>query len=163
MLEFVNENDMSQKKVHAVCDLQLLFTSSTKTADNASLCWCLKAVYVGCEITASLQLGGVCEKAVLFSVFVCGRCLIVTLDCRNIDFWECVLSSARQKGNQSSCITHRGCNKQQTVHLCLSSLEKLLLYLLNEVWFKICPMFVGWISFKAFISLLLFKSGHCLH
>lgn len=58
MLEFVNENDMSQKKVHAVCDLQLLFTSSTKTADNASLCWCLKAVYVGCEITASLQLGG---------------------------------------------------------------------------------------------------------
>lgn len=43
MLELVNENDMSQKKVHASCDLQLLFTSSTKTADNASLCWCLKA------------------------------------------------------------------------------------------------------------------------
>lgn len=58
MLELVNENDMSQKNVHAVWDLQLLFTSSTKTADNASLCWCLKAVYVGCEIIASLQLGG---------------------------------------------------------------------------------------------------------
>lgn len=58
LVNVVNQNDMSQKKVHAVCDLQLLFTSSTKTADNASLCWCLKAVYVGCEITASLQFGG---------------------------------------------------------------------------------------------------------
>lgn len=86
LVNVVNQNDMSQKKVHAVCDLQLLFTSSTKTADNASLCWCLKAVYVGCEITASLQFGGGCmwEGCVIFCV-----CVWALSDCytRLQEYW----------------------------------------------------------------------------